>query len=641
MATAPLPFTPSKAAHDALITYCKQTVESVKTLPMKQRFQYIDTEFYRTNLLQNDATQAQMLSRLGDKRKIADIVMPIVEPQIETSLSFLSSVFLTGFPIFGIVGSPEIMQQAKALEAVIAENSVRGSWVAEFLMFFRDGLKYNFHAMEVTWDKKTIYTPAIVTQAPRSGGAPIVNKQGAKDVLWEGNCIKRMDPYNTFFDVRVPPHKIHSEGEFVGYIEIKSRIALKQFLQDLPTRINVTDALKTGMPGANALYYIPQVNPWENYTKERLQGVMNWDMWAFGTDKKLDYKNLYEVVTRYVRIMPSDFGLPVPNQNTPQIWKIITVNDQVIVYIERQSNAHNFLPIVCGQPYNDGLGLQAKGQGEKLIPIQDVGSAMWNARLASQRRKVSDRGLYDPSRVRSEDINSDNPTAKIPVKSSAYGKDLKEAYHQIPFEDNQSGSFVEDGSAMASFANSVTGQNPAQQGNFVKGNKTKTEYEDVQNHSSGRQRTGAIFIEAQTMTPIKEMLKLNMLQYQPDGAIVNPADGKTYAFKGEELRRLALAFKVSDGLLPNDKLVDNDTLQTAIQMLGSNPQLAQEWDIGGMLQYLLNIRGNVDFSPFRKNPQQIAAQNAQAIAMEKAKRGLPAGGPAEEAAEGETAQPTQ
>lgn len=601
MATAPsLPFTPSKQASEALITYCKQTVETAKIVPYKQRWEYIDQEFYRTNLLQKDALAAQMASRVGDKRKLSDIVMPLVEPQIETGLAYLTSVFLSGFPIFGVV-SPQAasMPAAKGYEAIIAENQVRGSWVAEFLMFFRDGLKYNFHGMEVTWDRKTVYSPAQQVTAGQQ------NSTKVKEVLWEGNCLKRMDPYNTFFDVRVPPHKMHEKGEFAGYVELFSRVALKQFLQDLPTRINVTDALKTGMSTDGMLYYIPKVNPWENYSKERLQGVMNWDMWAFGVDRqKIDYKNLYEVVTRYVRIIPSDFSMPVPRANQPQVWKIITVNDQVIVYCERQTNAHNFIPIVFGQPFNDGLGLQSKGLGEKLIPLQDVASASWNARLAVQRRKVSDRGIYDPSRIRPDDVNSDNPSAKIPVKASAYGKPVQDAYHAIPFEDRETGSFAEDAQGFARFADGVSGQNPAQQGQFVKGNKTKVEYEDVQGHSSGRQQTQAIFIESQTMTPIKEMIKLNILQYQPNGPVVNPVDGQTYQVDVEQLRKLALQFQVSDGLLPTDKIIDDETLQVAIQTLPQLPSLANEYDIGGIFNYLLQLRGNVDFSQFKLTPQQ-------------------------------------
>lgn len=605
MANPDLPFLPSKQTQIALLQFCKQTTQVRHLMSLRQKLEYIDREFYRENMLNSDTQKSRLANRTGDKKKITDVVMPIMEPQIETSLSYLTSVFLTGTPVFGVVAPPDLLQDAKSMEAVIAENSVRGSWIAELLMFFRDGLKYNIHGLEVTWDQKTIYSPITeVTPAKQ-------NSVKTKDVLWAGNCLKRLDMYNTFFDIRVAPHKVHSHGEFAGYVELYGRIALKQFLQDLPNRTNVKEALASSFPTSGtelqANYYIPQINPFDNYTKEKLVGAMDWTAWAGLNPNKsnmLDYKNLYEVITRYVRIIPYEFGIVVPRSGMPQIWKIITVNDQVIVYMERQTNAHNFLPMVFGQPYNDGLSYQTKGLGEKLIPLQDIASTSWNARLATQRRKVSDRALYDPLRVREADVNSDNPSAKIPVRSSVYGKDVKEAYHAIPFEDNESGSYVSDAREFSSFANNISGQNQAQQGQFVKGNKTKTEFEDTQNHASGRQRMNAIFIEAQTLTPVKEIIKLNILQYQPNGDVVNPIDGKTYTVDAAKLRQLALAFKISDGLTPNDKLINGDILKMVIQAVGTpNSPLQQEYKLGPMFSYLMSMEG-ADLAPFEYTQQE-------------------------------------
>jgi hypothetical protein len=58
--------------------------------------------------------------------------------------------------------------------------------------------------------------------------------------------------------------------------------------------------------------------------------------------------------------LPSDFALKLAAQNTPQIFKLIVVNKNWIIYCKRMTNAHNFLPIVVGQPFDDGLGYQAK-----------------------------------------------------------------------------------------------------------------------------------------------------------------------------------------------------------------------------------------------------------------------------------------
>jgi hypothetical protein len=145
----------------------------------------------------------------------------------------------------------------------------------------------------------------------------------------------------------------------------------------------------------------------------------------------------------YARIIPSDFDLYVPQDNTPQVWKFIIINNQVLLYAERCTNAHDFLPIVFGQPLEDGLDFQTKSFAQNVLPFQDLASAAMNASIASKRKLVMDRMFYDPSRIREADINSDNPSAKIPVRPAAYGKPISEAVYPVPYRDELSASVVQ------------------------------------------------------------------------------------------------------------------------------------------------------------------------------------------------------
>jgi hypothetical protein len=377
----------TKTSQAAIIEYCKKITEMMLAWPQyRNRLEDIDREYYRENLLTKDGQQGQAANRIGDKKKIADIVVPIVEPQTETALAYLTSVFLTGQPIFGMVAPPAQMAQAKVFEAMIDENARHGSWVRELLMFFRDGLKYNFHAIEVAWALEKTFSPFTAFSAKGANTEQ-------REVIWQGNCVHRIDPYNAIFDMRVHPAEMHRKGEFCGYIQLMSRIALKEFIQNLPTRMNVKEAMESSV-GVAYRYYIPQIN-WDSLVSQNLSRGMDWMAWATLQNPKdmINYKNVYEVTTRYCRIIPSDFSIDVPAKNTPQIWKFITINDEVLVFAEKQTNAHNYLPMLFGQPIEDGLGYQTKSLASRLIPLQDTASALWNARLAAKRRAISDRGL--------------------------------------------------------------------------------------------------------------------------------------------------------------------------------------------------------------------------------------------------------
>jgi hypothetical protein len=482
-------------------------------------------------------------------------------------------------------------------------------------MGFRDGFKYNLFATEVKWERKV--TAALETDINFGDG-----KQGKpKNVNWEGNSLKRLDLYNTFFDTRVSPTRIHEDGEFAGYNELMSRVKLKKFISELPDKIigNVTKAFESGVGGTStgvssasgiANYYIPDINLGGGLTNGANHG-MNWMSWAGlgGTESKIKYKNMYKVTTLYARIMPADFDIKVPAANTPQVWKFIVVNDSVVLYAERQTNAHGFIPILFAQPYEDGLTYQTKSLAKNVEPIQDISSSLMNSVLAARRRALSDRGLYDPSRVTEANINSMNPSAKIPVRPSAYGKPLSEAYYSIPFRDDQSPLIMQQIGAMGQFADKISGSNPARQGQFVKGNKTQHEFDSVMNSSNGRDQMTSLLLEAQLFTPMKEMLKINILQYQGAGSVYNPEKQQSVQVDPVALRKAVLEFKISDGLTPTDKLVNSDVMMVAMQQIGSSPQIGAGYNIAPLFSYLMKTQG-ADLKAFEKGPEQQAYEQA-------------------------------
>jgi hypothetical protein len=538
-------------------------------------------------------------------------------------------VFLSGSPIFGCVSSPEYEDAAQGMEALLDEQSTRGGWVGHLGMFFRDGFKYNLSALEVSWEDKVT---AALDSDPTFGNG----KQGKpKEIIWSGNCIKRLDPYNIIFDTRVPLSKISEFGEFAGYTELMGRTALKMYIATLPNKMvdNIQAAFESGLGGNTvntssvAAYYIPPINQ-DALINLNIRNSTDWMAWASASqsNSKIQYKNVYEVTTLYARIIPADFGMRVPAPNTPQVWKFIYVNHQILIYAERQTNAHGRLPILFGQPLEDGLSYQTKSYAQNVEPIQQVSSALLNSTIAARRRAISDRGLYDPSRVSEAQINSDNPSAKIPVRPAAYGKPLSEAYYPIPFRDDQSGTIMQEMGTIIKMAEIITGQNPARQGQFVKGNKTQTEYSDVMNNSNGRDQLQSILYEVQVFTPLKEILKLNILQYQGPTSVYYKETGQQINVDPVKLRQAIINFKMSDGLTPASKLINADSFQTALQVIGSSPQIGSGYNLAPMFSYLMKTQGAL-IGDFEKSKEQVAYEQAMSQWTQMAQLSLSKGIP--------------
>lgn len=607
-----------------IISVCRAWQSALNTqYSLRNAFEEIDRVYMREKDWTDEQIKAKLANRIGDPTKFQNIIVPIVMPQVNSATTYLTQVFLTGYPLFPVIADPDNEDAALQLETIIQENATTANWPRELMMFFRDGLKYNLHAVECEWQQRTNWT--IENDVVKK------NSASPKKVIWQGNVLKRMDLYNTFWDPRVHPAEVHMHGEFIGYTELYSRVRFKTFtnsLYNIAAKKDVIAAINSapvqGALGASVTapygYYLPIINPWPFYNRSAPQDWINWAQNIPGVKNGVDYKNAYSVTKVYARIIPSDFGLNVPEKNTPQVWKFIIVNGQVVLSAERLTNVHNYLPIFFGQPLEDGLDYQTKSFAQNVSDMQAVASAMYNGYIASKRRLIGDRVLYDPSRIKKADINSINPEAKIPVLPAAYGKPLNEAVYAFPFKDDQVESLIQGTAAVTGMANLINGQNPAQQGQFVKGNKTRREYEDVMGHGNGQNMMIAISIEGQVFTPIKEVIKLNILQFQTPDKVYNKGKGQTIDVNPVDLRKSEVHFKVADGLIPADKLSGDDVLQVAMQQIGTSPQIAQDYNVGDVFSYFMKTQG-FDLTPFQKSQeqklyeQQLAAwQNAAAQA---------------------------
>lgn len=600
-------------ASQAVVNYLNTALSTyITSYNIRSQLLMRDLAYYR----ENDATRQQQLAKAanmtGDPTKMQNITVPVVMPQVESALAYHTGVFLTGYPIFGVVAPPQAADAMAQMETLIGENSIRGAWPQQLMKTLRNGLKYDLGAAEVTWEKR---------KTARIGTPQIDNltNGSVQDTYYEGNFIKDLDPYNLLLDTRVSPDVNHIEGEFAGYTELLSRIATKQRMDNLDpfATMNFRAAFESPATGAGvdsqtAGYFIPTVNP-DALLPAANQQPFNWDNWFVGNKQSradgsapIQYQNAYEWTTLYARILPSDFGIITANANHVQIWKFIIVNRAVCIYAARQDNAHGYLPIIVCKPSNDGMSWQSKSFAQNVEPYQYLSSALMNSGLESQRRKVYDRILYDSNRIRKQDIDNVSPVARIPVKNNQYAKDLQSAVHIMPYRDEGIAAIMDFAQNVTSMADIANGQNRVQQGQFQKGNKTRREFDTVMTNSNSRQQMAAIGLEYSFFTPIKEIIKSNILQYQPPTELVNTMTKQVVKIDPTKLREQIVSFKLSDGLLPTDKLVGTEVLITILQTAQAVPEIRAKYDIMGMMLYFWQLQGAHWLKDFERDPAQEA-----------------------------------
>lgn len=605
----------SKTSHMAFIEYYRsiQSIQNVSRLDTRSRLERLDREYQREVDRSLEHTRAKQANRNGDSSRFQNMTVPVVMPQVESAVTHQASVYLTDTPLFGVVSAPSFIDEALQLESILEDNSIRGGWSRELILFFRDGFKYNFAPLEISWGEEVTYSVETNLDSDLKKGIP-------KEVIWSGNKIRRLDPYNTFVDTRVAPSEVYKKGEFAGFTEFMSRIALKSFIATLPDKIiaNITPAFESGLGGSAGAkdssamnFFIPDINP--DISEENLKSSgTNWLRWAGLSSTRntnIDYKDGYEVTTLYAKVLPAEFELRVPNKNTPQIYKLIIVNHEHIIYAELQTNAHGYLPIMIGQPLEDGLEYQTKSLADNGVPFQQLASALMNSIIASRRRAVTDRVLYDPSRITSAAINSDNPSAKIPVRPAAYGKVISDSVYQFPYREDQAGFAMSQIAGIIDLSNKLSGQNQVDQGQFIKGNKTDSQFEATLQGSSGRDQLASTLLEYQCFIPMKHILKLNTLQFQGGTTIYNRDKDVQVEIDPVALRKAVLDFRISDGLTSKERLLKPETFTVAMQVFGSSPEIAAGYNKAPMFSYFMKTQG-AKISEFEKSQEQLAFEQA-------------------------------
>ena len=524
---------------------------------------------------------------------------PVVVSQVDSMVAYLAEVFLSGYPIFPVVSSPSNRGDAEALEALLDDHSTLGGYPRELLIFFRDCIKYNIGAVEADWTSVDQYQVMddLLTEDQVS-----LQKKAVHFTK-----LKRLDPYNTIRDRNILPGECSKDGDYAGYIEILSKPKMKKYLNKISLSggaMNVTKALEGYITSDAPNWRIhPQVSEYVAARKPTSSVDWNAFLGVKSEDTPRGLVGNYEKVTLYVRVSPGDLGMPGPKPNTPQIIKIVVVNGDTLVLAERMTSAYDYLPILFGQPQEDGLGEQTQSVAESSIPIQQAAKTMFNISFNAARRAVSDRALYDSNKINPRDINAPVPAAKIPVRvNSLDGQGLDSAYKAIPFDSRGTENAMTYGMQIVGFGKDLSGLNGPQQGQFQKGNKSVKEWNDTMGGSDNRLRLPALTLEYQFFVPLKEMLKFNIYQYGEDAIVTSQKSGEELAVVISQLRKKVLKFRIADGYTPKSKLASTEMITQLMQLIMQAPILQQAYgaSLPNMVAHLAQlggIRGLDEYNP--------------------------------------------
>ena len=533
---------------------------------------------------------------------------PVLLAHLEAAYAFYVDLFANGDPIFQIVGSPDQREVITQMQLKVDQDIEEFSYQSSISKALRDALKYDECSLEADWEAR--YLPTLGT-SDSEGRATTGEKN-----RFEGNRLKYISPYNTFYDETVDHARRHIDGTHVGYFENVSLPVLHREITSLVSIgkkvMNYQDVYYTaGTNSVDRNYMTPAIGSRDSAANDHngLRSLFEFNAQGSARDKQYqDYKESYEKTTVYVRFIPYMFGINCPDSTRVQIFKFVIINMNTMILAERITNVQQYFPVFTAQLNDENLGAGvSKSMAELLMPTQNLSEEMSDLTLSLLYKANGDKVIYESRIVSKADIESRKPDAKIPARPSAIGRGLSESI--LPLRSDASAVNIVDRiqQTLVQDAANITGQNNASRGQFQKGNKTMQEYNDVMSNAEAIKYVKAVLLESTFFTPIKNMIRNNILQYMTAGEV--SVRGKKAAVNPVEFRKAALSFRVADGLKNVERLAKTGAMQEAMNLLLPQAEmaLAQGYDVFAIaLQYLFNKGLPID--NYRVAPQNVRAQ---------------------------------
>jgi len=540
------PFSISALAQTRILALGKAMLDNQKRfLELKTKMEHIDIAYARYKGAKTDKERKEAgETACGDVFLKDELVAPVVVSQVDSMVAYLAEVFLSGYPLFPVVSPPHKRQNAEKLEVLLDDHAMLDGYIRQLLLMLVDGQKYNVAAIETHWD--SIDQFSVVADYTETQGRKIDTESKSL------TKIRRIDPYNLVWDYSVSPGDVAKEGDYAGYIELITKTKLKRYLHKLNKADRSTSLRANHVKALNSKFFAnnTSVTPYytfpptvSNYVQGDRKGA-NWGDWL-GMTTPLDGKktnmydgSMFEKFTFYARVLPSDLDIAAPAENTPQIFRFVIINNEIVVEADRIISAYDYLPILMSQPKEDGLSYQTQSLAEGAAPFQEAATTLYNIRFQAARRAVSDRALYNADLINPTDVNNPAAAAKIPVRLKALSpQGLESAYRQIPFDMRGTETTLSDARTIVSFSEQLSGLNGPQQGQFQRGNKSLAEWNDTQAGSENRLRMQALTLEVQVFTPLKQILALNIFQYGDNAQVVSQRSGDVIDVNIDELRK--------------------------------------------------------------------------------------------------------
>lgn len=613
--------------HEKLREYIRQRL----TLGMPQR----DSNIARFSQIDKNIAGWLQLDEEDRKRHIEKIQtgkpspttlnIPLTFVHLDDMVTYYAHTFCPSRGMFYHTGKPDEVESASGIVTLMNNHSVYAGWYREVLLTLNALMRYNLGGFGCTWS--------------RDEGPKLEKNQQGDDVLtsevkWQGNRLESIDMYNLIRDPYVHPTKLHTDGEFAAICKTKSHYWLRNACNQ-GKYFNCEKALHQDN-GVSAFKYYRNPPDEARMNMDASKGGTDYGSW-FNEAPEYIQSSGFELVEIYIRLNPTEFGLidgtaaQQKMRDRYEVWRFTLLNDEWIIDATYMNNIHGYIPLFLGLVNDDLMGTSQKSVGEILSPLQEFASFLLNTHMKATRKNIWGVTVYDPSVVDLGQIPEGEVAAYIPIKSTGYGKDLRNAVWN-------SGNVLETKQTLGDLQAVMqiidqffpTQSLPSQIAGIDRA--VDSQVAAVQQGSSRRLHKTARLIDDTLFRWVRFACYYNIIQYQPDNSTVNDFYGRSVTVDLSKLRETDLPFIIGQGLKAIDRQAASQSLERIIFALVQNPQAAAQVNLLDLIDYWVSmIDIDADLKQFKaqtaidpRTGQPVAIPNGAPPGMEQQAAAPPA-----------------
>lgn len=583
---------PSSSFHATLLNKIMQRVRVASSDLEQRRRSWREIDRTLTAYISID--EAEKRVKCKDPKAPVSIVFPHSYAILETLVSFMDAIFLKQ-PIFHYRGnSPEDSAGAILLEKVIETHCQRFKAGLALHTAFKDSIAYGIGAVFPMWKQKFGWRTRTV--ADEFGN---VSKESEPRLLFEGNAIENVDPYQLLLDPNYGVQAVQ-DSEFVGFVR----------------RTNYQNLLPEDNNGSVFNIKYLKGSKWTSqyFKSQRDDGPQSSDTSSDSVLKPID------VIYMYMKIIPKAWGLS-KNEDVEK-WLFAIAGDRIIIQAQPLNLDHDMFPIALCAPTFDGYSSAPLSRLELLQGMQDLLNWYFNTHITNVRKTINDVIIYDPFMLNTEDLTNPKPGKLVRARRAAWGKDLRGSIQQLQVNDVTRQN-VQDAQITMQLMDKISGADQAMMGQLRDGGPERlsaAEFNGTQNQAFGRLKSMASIVEQQLILDIGYMFAMHVQQLMSEDLFVSTVGEwqsqllEVYGerVKNDRMRVTPQDLNIDFDVVINSNGPDSQTeAQFWVQMfdiITRNPDLYSIIDIGRVFRFVATQLGASNVDNFLRAPMPPVMQ---------------------------------